>query len=108
MRFSRRRLLVDSIPYLLLLACLGGMASCGPVAKLPTKEGWQDVDKIKFIHEDMQQGDLIISINGTRVKNRAHAIRECKRLWKRGVRTFNYGVLRRGDAIDLTKHFRSK
>jgi hypothetical protein len=56
----------------------------------------------------ISEGDILISVNGIKVKNRAHAIREGKRLWRKGVRTFKAVFLRRGQEITITHHFPDK
>jgi len=53
----------------------------------------------------INEGDILISLNGISVKNRAHAVREGKRLWRRGVRSFKAVFLRRGQEITITHHF---
>ena len=56
----------------------------------------------------VNEGDILISLNGIKVKNRAQALREGKRLWKKGVRSFRAVFLRRGREITMFHHFPPK
>jgi hypothetical protein len=56
----------------------------------------------------VNEGDILISLNGIKVKNRAQALREGKRLWKKGVRSFKAVFLRRGQEITMFHHFPNK
>ncbi len=52
----------------------------------------------------VSNGDVLLSLNGQKVKGKAHAIKVGRRLYKDGVRTFQAEVLRRGQQITLTYH----
>lgn len=56
----------------------------------------------------VNEGDVLTSLNGVQVRNRAHAISVGKRLWRKGVRTFKAVFLRRGREITITHHFPDK
>lgn len=56
----------------------------------------------------VSEGDILISLNGIKVKNRAQAISTGKRLWRQGVRRFQAVFLRRGREITITHHFPDK
>jgi hypothetical protein len=49
----------------------------------------------------IQERDILISINGIKVKNRAQVILESKRLWRQGVRRFELVCLRRGQETTI-------
>ncbi len=56
----------------------------------------------------VNEGDILVSLNGIPVKNRAQAIREGKRLWRKGVRSFKAVFLRRGREVTMIHHFPNK
>ena len=56
----------------------------------------------------VNEGDILISLNGIPVKNKAQAIRVGKRLWRDGVRSFKAVFLRRGREVTMTHHFPHK
>ena len=56
----------------------------------------------------IREGDILISMNGTKVRNRLHAMREAKRQWRQGVRTFEMVFLRRGQETTITYELPNK
>ncbi|MCA8942149.1 MAG: hypothetical protein KDB80_06270 [Planctomycetes bacterium] len=56
----------------------------------------------RFQQFGVQAGDVIVSVNGEPVRSKAQAITVGKRLYKRGVRTFNVVFLSRGAEVTRT------
>ena len=54
----------------------------------------------------VNKGDVLLSLNGIKIKGMAHGKRTGRRLYNDGVRTFRADVLRRGRIVNLTYHFK--